>query len=792
MEVYSGIYRIYTSAPVFVLRLVIFAVLVYSVLASAVSLEFPKFSLFLLNIFIMTEIFFHFKILRVLPRMKVADAQEPKDALTLKATSIMQSLPAPKFFPKAVSHNPEIRFLLVKLGIEKSEFPQADTAWQDVIIRAQDLAKKLNGQYITSGDLLIAYLFLAEEKSKVLFEKKLKEEDVLSILHWARIEFPKEDGLYHHELHAAGGGIAEGLITGWTPETQKYTSNYTYSLRKRPLLIGREHEYEAITTALAKSEGNDVLVTGEVGSGRENLIQALAYDSYKGTLHNNLNFKIVLELMVGQLIAGASQRGDLETRLQAIIDEVSHSGNVILYIPELQNIMGAGSYQIDLSGALLPYLKNGKLPIIASVTSGNFKAYMEKSPLKEAFTVLPIDEPDRQAALLMLMEKAAEIESQERVLLTYRAIMTAVAHADRYMQDEVLPGSGVRLLIDASHEVVAKRGKGQLVTDEDVISKVEEITKIKIAQPQGSEKELLLDLEKRLHERIIGQDVAVSSIAEAIRRLRTGVQQTTRPISFLFLGPTGVGKTETAKALGDLYFGGESNSIRLDMSEYANESGLARLLGALPGQGDERGELTDKIHDHPASLVLLDEFEKAHPRILDLFLQVLEDGRLTDNKGKTVSFSNAIIIATSNAGSELIRESVKSGKPIDKAFEASLIENLQSNRIFKPELLNRFDDVVTFKPLSKENIQAIIKLELNKLIKALEAEDIKVSFDDTVIAKIAEEGIDDQFGARPLRRYIQNTIEDLIAKKKLKDEIGRGDKIQIGVDQSNNLQLTGT
>jgi ATP-dependent Clp protease ATP-binding subunit ClpA len=299
-------------------------------------------------------------------------------------------------------------------------------------------------------------------------------------------------------------------------------------------------------------------------------------------------------------------------------------------------------------------------------------------------------------------------------------------------------------------------------------------------------------MEEKLHERIIGQEAAVASIAEALRRLRTGVQLATRPISFLFLGPTGVGKTETAKALGELYFGGESNIIRLDMSEYANEVGLTRLLGALPGQGDERGELTDKIHDHPASLVLLDEFEKAHPRILDLFLQVLEDGRLTDNKGKTVSFSNAIIIATSNAGSEFIRESVKSGKPVDKEFEASLIENLQSNRIFKPELLNRFDDVVTFKPLSKENVQAIIKLELKKLIKALEEEDISVSFDDTVIAKIAEEGIDDQFGARPLRRYIQNTVEDLIAKKKLKDEISRGSKVVISVGKDGSMLFQAT
>jgi ATP-dependent Clp protease ATP-binding subunit ClpA len=274
-----------------------------------------------------------------------------------------------------------------------------------------------------------------------------------------------------------------------------------------------------------------------------------------------------------------------------------------------------------------------------------------------------------------------------------------------------------------------------------------------------------------------------------MRRERSGVESRQKPISFLFLGPTGVGKTETTKALADLYYGGEKNMIRLDMSEYTDEIGIRRLLGAPPGEGNERGELTDKIHEAPASLVLLDEFEKAHPKIHNLFLQVLDDGRLTDNKGVTVSFDNALIIATSNAGSEFIREEVEAGNPLDKKFQAKLLDYLQTNKIFKPELLNRFDGVITFKPLGPSEVKQVVGLLLKKITKDLSLQDITVTFDMAVIEKIAQEGFDPEFGARPLSRYIQDNIEDLIARKKLTGEITRGKKINIGIDGANNINI---
>ena len=275
-----------------------------------------------------------------------------------------------------------------------------------------------------------------------------------------------------------------------------------------------------------------------------------------------------------------------------------------------------------------------------------------------------------------------------------------------------------------------------------------------------------------------------------MRRIRAGLKTSEKPISFLFLGPTGVGKTETAKALAQIYFGGNGRFIRLDMSEFVGDEGEKRLLGSGPGEGDEKGQLTEPVFDNPDSLILLDEFEKADPKILDLFLQVLDDGRLTDNKGKTVSFANCIIIATSNAASEFIREQIDKGTVVNKTFQESLINFLETKGIFKPELLNRFDDIVTFKPLGQAEVIQVAKLLLREVINNLAQKEITVYFDERIITKIVSEGFDKDFGARPLKRFIQDNIEDLIANDMLKDEIKRGDKISVSVDASNKVLLS--
>jgi ATP-dependent Clp protease ATP-binding subunit ClpA len=353
-----------------------------------------------------------------------------------------------------------------------------------------------------------------------------------------------------------------------------------------------------------------------------------------------------------------------------------------------------------------------------------------------------------------------------------------------------MPGSAVTLLEDTAN--ADKIYGNRIVEEQDVLNQIEEKIKVPVGEPKPVEKTLLLNLENEIHKRVVDQEEAVFAISEAIRRLRTGLNAPEKPISFLFLGPTGVGKTETAKALADVYFGQGARMIRLDMSEFVGEEGIRRLLGSGPGEGEEKGQLTESVYDNPNSLILLDEFEKADIQILDLFLQVLDDGRLTDNKGKTVSFANCIIIATSNAASEYIREEVGKGVQVDKQFQQNLINYLETQGIFKPELLNRFDDIITFKPLTQNEIKQIVKLMLIGVSKELTAKDITVYFDDKIITKIVSEGFDKDFGARPLRRFIQDKIEDIIAQEILKDQIKRGDKIEVSIDLDSNISIIKT
>ncbi len=740
----------------------------------------------------MIEVFFHYKISRVIPTKEVAKNKKETmyDSFTMQALYGFVTEPDTAGVIKRLIKYPQVKLIMEKANITNKELVFSDISKDILADSAFETAQTFKGKFVTTLDVFIAYLFLIEKDTKLFFAKQLKTADIYNIMYWVRQTMPEEENPKPWRVNFTGEGVGEALVTGWTPETKKYTVQFTnYALRDEPLIGGREKEFGTMLEALTKVENNNVLLVGDIGAGKENLVKALAYHSFEGNLGGWLNYKKVLQLLVGALTAGAGNRSDLEARLQDVIAEVSHAENVILYIPDFQNILGASSYGLDLSGALLPYLKGGGMPMIATMSTGAYKTYMEKNPLKEVFEVISLAEPEQDNAIQMVLGEAAKIEKKYSVILSYRSIISAVELSERFFQDEVLPGSAVALLEDVANIVsrmpdrkAYERTRHKMVLEEDVVKKVEETSHIAIALPSGNEIQVLLHLEDKLHERVIAQDDAVKAVSEAMRRLRSGMSTSERPISFLFLGPTGVGKTETAKSLADFYYGGEKNMIRLDMSEYTDENGLKRLLGAPPGEGNERGELTDKVHDNPAALILLDEFEKANPKIHNLFLQVFDDGRLTDNKGNTVSFRNAIIIATSNAGSEFIREQMEKGTKIDSKFQHQLLDQLQTQGIFKPELLNRFDDVVIFKPLGSEQVTQVVNLMLEQLKKDMDKQDIKVYFDDAVVAKIAQEGFDKDFGARPLRRYIQDTIEDIIAQKKLTKEITRGKTVTFSLD----------
>ncbi|HYM65458.1 MAG TPA: ATP-dependent Clp protease ATP-binding subunit [Candidatus Sulfotelmatobacter sp.] len=779
----------YNSLFFKVLRLFIFSALLFITIYNIFLKVYPNIFITFFSLDLFVEIFFIYKVSRLLPSNLVSEnSSDYLDSFTLDAFGIFLSQKTSEKIIKTLLNLPSSDFILGKAESSKKDIQLISLDTKILAENALSLAKELKGKYVTTMDLFVSYLLLTEEKTKFLFNKKLKQEDVKNILLWARDSFPFEESPKSQDVSFEGEGIAEEWIYGWTIETKKYMIDLSREfLKQRELPLGREKEYSELTEALSK--GSSAILVGDAGSGKESAVRHLAIQSFMGKLPGNLFHQKIFQLMVDAFMAGAQTQGELQERLNAIIEEVSHTGNVIIYIPEFQNILGSSSFNLDISGAIAPYVKRGSVRIVAAVTPGAYKKFVEPlHSLLDGFTVINFSEPSKTEVLDMLFKKSIEIEEKNSVLLSYKSVVAASTYADRYVKEKVLPGSAVTLLDDTSN---AARIKGKkLVDEQDVLDQVEKKINVSVGEPKQLEKTLLLNMEKEFHKRIIDQNEAVSSISESIRRLRAGLKTVNKPISFLFLGPTGVGKTETAKALADIYFGNSERLVRLDMSEFSGDDGMRRLLGSGPGQGDEKGQLTEPVYDSPYSLILLDEFEKADQKILDLFLQVLDDGRLTDNKGKTVSFVNTIVIATSNAASEFIREEIGKGVEVDKNFKSSLLGFLQEKGIFKPELLNRFDDIVVFKPLGEEEVEQIVKMIIQDVNKRLIEKDIKATFDESVFAKIALEGFDKDFGARPLRRFVQDNIEGAIAQKMLKDEIKRGDSISVLVDASNNIVIS--
>lgn len=785
---YSYLYHLYKSLISKVIRSVFVIIISLLILSDIYNHLFPKFYIFLLSLFLMLEIIYCFKVSRVMPKVTIDknNGDNSLESFTLQSLDIFLFTRNIADVIRKMLSQKYTHFLLSKANILSTEIPILEIGKDNLAKKALEVAKTTGGRFITRADIFIAYLLIIEQQSQLLFKKNIKTEELLYILYWTRIEFPQEENPPKKRVAFLGEGIVDNWTFGWTRETKKYITDITYNvLNEKPVLLGRKKEFTEIINILSKPVKNNVLLIGEIGVGKTSLVNALAFNSIIGKLSKNLNHKRVYQLMVGQLVAGVVNAGDLESRLQAILEELSHAGNIILFIPDLENISGSQTFHLDLSGALTSFLKAGKLPTIATITPGAYKQFIEPHQVfSDMFENIKVEEPERSEAIQMLLEKAEEIEGKNKVTLTYKAVIASIDLAIRFMQDRTLPGSAVNLLLSV---VAVRAGTKATIDEKDVIAKIEEKTHVAIATPGKDELSLLLHLEDKLKERIIGQEEAINAISQAIRRLRSGMASQTRPISFLFLGPTGVGKTETAKALADIYFGGENKIIRLDMSEYTGFDALNRLLGATAGEGMEKGELTEKIYDHPFSLVLLDEFEKANQQVLDLFLQILEDGRLTDNKGKKVSFANAIIIATSNAGAFYIQEKLTQNQEIDDTFERGLMKELEKQHIFKPELINRFDDTVVFAPLTQSDTIAIAKLYFKKIQNDLQKQNIFVQFDNNLISIIAKEGYDPQFGARHLRRLIQSKIEDAIAKKMLENELVRGSNVLISFDDKENI-----
>lgn len=789
---FAFFYRTFRKKSIRFLRISFFLLTFLYLLISFYEHFFPRIPLIFLSLFSMSEIYYEFFIKKAMPVRTILQKKEKDeiiDFFTIRALSCY-------FFDSSIKDmvNELVKFraclfLLGKANINSKEIEYVNIDKKQIANKAFEISKTVFGKYVTTVDLLVAYLILLNEKNSFFVKKHLKENDLLNILYWTRFNYPNEENPSDKRIKFLGEGIFDNITFGWTPFTKNFIRDLTSKvIFNKPAVVGRRREFKQITDILSKSEKNNALLVGDVGAGKNSLVEAFAYDSFIGIMSDKINHKRVYELAVGPLLAGTTGVADLEMRLEILMEEINHSGNIIIYLPDLENILGSETYKTDLSDALIPYFKNPHLPIIATVSTSSFKNYVEnKQNFINFFEIIKFEEPNRNDAIQMVLEKTSKIEKEDKVIFTFKSIVTAVDLSKRFMLSKVLPGSAINLLksVATSASLEHKR----IIDENDIEEKIESVTRVSITTPKKEEKDLLLNLENILNKKIIGQEKAIKSISQALRRLRTGMVSNNRPISFLFLGPTGVGKTETAKVLADVYFNNKRNFIRLDMSEYKNSDAVNRLLGSAPGEGNEKGELTEKVLENPFSLILLDEFEKANPQILDLFLQILDDGRLTDNKGKTVSFSNTIIIATSNAGSLFIKEKIKENALIDTNFKKDLISEIEKNNLFKIELLNRFDEIIIFSPLTLSNIEKIALILLDEFKEKLKERDIELLFDQKTIVYLANKGFDSEFGARPLRRAIEEDLEDVIAKGVLEEKIKSGTQIKITANPEKGLQF---
>lgn len=785
--------------------LVLFALLLLFIsLTSSFDLNF---SLYVLAAVVINELFLE-SVKRAVPSEKVTAI--PKNITSTMIFSARQKFAHAKNgydMVRAIASTREVKFFREKLGI--TTVGHADVTGDELPKQAAEAAAWVEGNFITEIDLFAAYILLSEDKTRFLQTNNLNNDDVINVLYWTRRKF-KPDVFGAAKIQLFGDGVFDSLVYGWNYELKKYSRDLTSLVLAHhfpPSLLGREKEYKELIVALSKHASSNAVLLGEAGVGKSSLVERLAYDSFIGGLPHEISKRRVFSLMVDRIISGVSNSGELESRLGAVLSEIAHSHDAIVYIPNLENVFGGGGFEFDISGLLAEYLNGTRIKIVGSTTPQGYATYIQpRQEISESFEKIELDELPEGRALLLLTDKAGEFESKYGIQIMYPALKQTVNLSSVYFPDRFSPARDVDLLEDVSSKSNIDRKRR--IDGNDVIQYVQSKTNVVLTEPDLDEKELLINLEEKMHQRIIGQDEAVNAVATAMRRLRSGFKNEDRPIaSFLFLGPTGVGKTETAKALAAEYFGrrpgaapegsarregsgpaGRRDSmIRLDMSEYQTQEQLTRLLGAGSGEAYVANTLTEQVEKNPFSLILLDEFEKAHPHLLDLFLQVFDEGRLTDNRGKTVSFKNTIIIATSNAGTEFLRERQNSGLAPEKQ---ELIDYILKSATFKPELINRFDEIVVFRFLNQEEIKKVARILLMESLAELEDNQIKVQFEDKILEKISKEAYNPEFGARNIRRYIEDRIEGFISKEILSDHIKKGERVNLSVDSLDNFVVT--
>ncbi len=658
--------------------------------------------------------------------------------------------------------------------------PELSVKLKKTLIEAYKKAYIANKDRVGVIDLLLAISEPEEEVAEIFLDLGFSYDKIRNVAMWLQFSDIMRNNWRKFKSVAQykpSGNIDRAMTALNTPFLENYGQNLT-TMAKYGYLApcwGRDEEIDAIFRTMETGLRKNVILVGESGVGKTTIIEGIAQRMAMEEVPEMLKDKRLVSVNLSSLIGGTTA-DKAQSRLLRIVDEVALAGNVTLVFENIHQLSGVsigGEQSVDLLSIIANAIKRNYFYCFFSTNMSDYKKYIEGGPLGEVVEKVEIQEVGRDSAIQILEAKSGPIEYKNGIFFSYQAIERAVDLSSRFIHERYLPEKAINILEQAAVAVRHRRGKNEVVSGEDVAEIVSNITSVPLTQVSSEEGEKLLNLESKMHERIVGQDEAVKMVASSLRRARAELRDIKRPIAnLLFLGPTGVGKTELAKTVAEVYFGAEKNMIRLDMSEFQEANSINRLIGV----GDNNdGLLTEPVRQNPFSLILLDEIEKAEPHILNLFLQVMDDGRLTDGSGRVIDFTSSIIIATSNAGTGYIQEEMKKGNNLEKIKEGLIQYELKS--YFKPEFLNRFDGLIVFRPLDISEVIKIADLMVKRVVKNLENRGIEFSITQPALEELAQLGFDPTLGARPMRRVIQERVEDALANYLLGNQLLRRDKV---------------